>query len=374
MRKNLFAGESGSLYLFALCGISILGSIFSYILVGRTGSFAGMSIANWVSYAVTQVAIVLVVWFFSMWRRYDVFAVAKIRPMKDARRWLLLFPITVFTIIAFLPVSMLFQEFFNLIGFRGGVSAGTIEFDNAGVFFLAVFVIALLPALGEEFLMRGNVLPGLASRGAVFGVFISALLFSLMHANPVQTGYQFCIGVVLAVLFMLSGSLVPCVAVHFFNNFLSLLMTAYIPEIDAAIAGLGAFNWLTGTVSFVVGTLVLVLLLYAYYRLGQPKKEKEGFKVVQGGVVFEEYSLYAYEDNPAPAKKGGAAAEGIKNAFRFVGSLFTAQGWKKVERELFLCCGDVRYVGKSQPMFGLWIAIGLAVAYWGLALVMGLAV
>ena len=95
---------------------------------------------------------------------------------------------------------------------------------------------------------------------------------------------------------------------------------------------------------------------------------------MQGGVVFEEYSLYAYEDNPAPAKKGGAAAEGIKNAFRFVGSLFTAQGWKKVERELFLCCGDVRYVGKSQPMFGLWIAIGLAVAYWVLALVMGLAV
>lgn len=184
MRKNLFAGESGSLYLFALCGISILGSIFSYILVGRTGSFAGMSIASWVSYAVTQVAIVLVVWFFSMWRRYDVFAVAKIRPMKDARRWLLLFPITVFTIIAFLPVSMLFQEFFNLIGFRGGVSAGTIEFDNAGVFFLAVFVIALLPALGEEFLMRGNVLPGLASRGAVFGVFISALLFPLCTQIP----------------------------------------------------------------------------------------------------------------------------------------------------------------------------------------------
>lgn len=40
-----------------------------------------------------------------------------------------------------------------------------------------------------------------------------------MHANPVQTGYQFCIGVVLAVLFMLSGSLVPCVAVHFSTTF-----------------------------------------------------------------------------------------------------------------------------------------------------------
>lgn len=371
MRKNLFAGESGSLYLFALCGISILSNIFAYILVGRTGSFAGMSVANWVGYAVTQVAIVLVVFFFSMWRKYDLIAVAKLRPMKNAGRYLLLLPITIATMVAFLPVSMLFQTFFGVIGFNGGVTASAIEFDNAGVFFLAVFVIALLPAMGEELLMRGNVLPGLVSRGAVFGVFISALLFSLMHANPMQTGYQFCLGVVLALLFMMSGSLVPCVAVHFLNNFLSLLMTAYIPQIDEAIASLGAYNWLTGTVSFVVGLLALVLLLYAYFRLGGEKKEKQGFKVVQGGVVFEEYALYAYSDAPDGKKAG--RLDGVKDAFRFVGSLFTKQGWRNVERELFYSCGDVRYMGKSQPMFGLWIAIGLAVAYWLLALVMGFA-
>lgn len=373
MRRNLFAGESGSLYLFALCGISILSNIFAYVLVGRTGSFAGMSVANWVSYAVTQVAIVLVVLFFSMWRKYDLLAVAKIRLMKNAGRYLLLLPIAIFTIVAFLPVSMLFQTFFGVIGFRGGVSAGAIQFDNAGVFFLAVFVIALLPALGEELLMRGNVLPGLVSRGAVFGVFVSALLFSLMHANPLQTAYQFCLGVVLALLFMMSGSLVPCIAVHFLNNFMSLLMTAYIPQIDGAIASLGAYNWLTGTASFVVGTLVLVLLLYAYFRLGSAKKEKQSFKVVDNGVVFEEYSIHAYADAPTEKKKS-AFGEGVKDAFRFVGSLFTKQGWRNVERELFYSCGDVRYMGKSQPMFGLWIAIGLAVAYWLIALVMGFAV
>lgn len=369
MRKNLFASESGSLYLFALCGISILSNIFYYVLAGRTGTFAGMSVASWVNYAVTQVAIVLVVWLFSLWRRYDLPAVAKLRPMKNPYRYVLLLPIAVFTIIAFLPVSMLFQEFFRVIGFRGGVTAGEIEFDNVGVFFLAVFVIALLPAVGEELLMRGNVLPGLASRGAVFGVFVSALLFSLMHANPVQTAYQFCIGAVLAVLFMISRSLVPCVAVHFLNNFFSLLMTAYIPEIDAAIADLGAFNWLTGTVSFVAGTLVLVLLLYAYYRLGEEKKPKESFRVVQGGVIFDEYTVRAYAEEPE-AKPDRLA--GVKDAFRYVGSLFTKKGWQQTERALFLCC-DVQYAGKNQPMFGLWIAIGLAAAYWLISLVMGLA-
>ena len=37
MRKNLFASESGSLYLFALCGISILSNIFYYVLAAGRG-------------------------------------------------------------------------------------------------------------------------------------------------------------------------------------------------------------------------------------------------------------------------------------------------------------------------------------------------
>ena len=369
MRKSLMASESGSLYLFALCGISILGNIFAYALSGVTGKFAGLSVASWVSYAVTQVAIVLVVWLFSLWRKYDLISVAKLRPMKNPYRYLLLLPITIMTIVAFLPVSMLFNKFFSVIGFVGGVTAGSIEFENAGIFILAVFVMGLLPALGEEFLMRGNILPGLASRGAVFGVFISALLFSLLHANPVQTGYQFCLGVVLAVLFMTSRSLVPCVAVHFLNNFFSLLMTAYIPEIDQAILDLGAFNWLTGTVSFVVGTFLLVLLLYAYYRLGDERREKNGFKVVKNSAVFDEYTITVYPEEPAPEKK---RLKGLGEGVRYFASLFTKKGWQDTERALFLCC-DVQYLGKSQPMFGLWIAIGLAAAYWLITLIVGLA-
>ena len=369
MRKDLLAGESGSLYLFALCGISILSNIFYYLLGSVGGSFAGLSVSGWVSYAVTQVAIVLVVWAFSAWRRYDLLAVAKLRPMKDPRRWLLLLPISVFTIVAFLPVSMLFQVLLGSMGYVGGISASAIDFSNPRVFFLALFVIALLPAFGEELLMRGNVLPGLASRGALFGVFVSAFLFSMLHNNPLQTGYQFCFGAVLAVVFILSGSLVPCVAVHFLNNFLSLLMTAYIPEIDGAIASLGAFNWLTGTASFVIGTLVLVLLLYAYYRLGKPKSDG-GFKVVSGGVVFDEYTITAYADGKSAPKRDRLAP--VKDAFRFVGSLFTKRGWQRTERELFLASG-VQYYGKSQSMFGVWIAMALSAAYWVVALVMGLA-
>lgn len=367
------AGEGGSLYLFALCGISILNNIFYYVLTGRVGSFHGLSIASWVSYAVTQVAILLVVWAFFMWRRCDMVAVIRPRPMKNVKRYALLLPIALATMLAFLPVSMLFTAFFDVIGFRGGVSAGAIVYDNAGIFFLSLFLIALLPAIGEEVLMRGGVLSALTSRGAVFGVFISALLFALLHANPLQTAYQFCLGAVLAVLFLLSGSLVPCVIVHFLNNLFSLLMTAYIPQIDAAIVGLGAWNWLTGTAAFVVCTTLLVVLLFLYYRAGRPKEENGSFKVVDGGVVFEEYTIRAYAEDATEKKKAPAFFGVLKQSFAFVGTLFTRRGWGKVERTLSLESG-IPYYGKSQSMFGVWLAVGLSAAYWVLALVMGLSV
>lgn len=369
MRRNLFAGESASAYLFAICGVSIISNLLGYLLVGRVGSFAGMSVASWVSYAVTQLIIVIVIVAFAAWRRYDVVAVSKLRPMTNPVRYALLVPIAVMTIVAFLPVSMLFQTLFEAMGVHASVSAAAISFDNVGIYFLALFVIALLPAVGEELLMRGTVLPGLATRGVWFGVFISALLFSLMHGNPVQTVYQFCIGAVLAVLFLLSGSIWPCVIVHFLNNFITLTISAYIPQVNAWIASLGNFNFLTGFVAFAVGVLVLFGLFYLYYRAGQPRRRDEGFKVVENGIVFEEYSVYAYSDETAdkPKKKRGAL---FADTLRFCGQMFTPQGWRKAERALAQSCADdIPYLGKAQPMINVWLAVGLACVYWVFGLI-----
>ena len=88
MRKNLFAGEGGSIYLFALCGASILSTAMYYSLAGRTGSFGGMSVTNWVAYALTQVAFVAVVLLYSRFRRVDLLAVAKLRPAKSVGQYL----------------------------------------------------------------------------------------------------------------------------------------------------------------------------------------------------------------------------------------------------------------------------------------------
>lgn len=378
MRRNLIASEGGSVYLFALCGASVLQSVLSYLIAGRAGEFAGMNIGSWIAYAVNQFAIILVVVLFAVWRKYDVREVSKIRPLANPKRWALLVPITFVTIIAFLPLSMLFNAFLGVIGYPVGGSVAMPDYNNVGVYFLSLFLMAFLPAIGEELLMRGTVLPALTTRGVWFGVFISAFLFSFMHGNPVQTVYQFCLGAVLAVLFLMSGSIIPCIIVHFLNNFITITMSAYLPQIDAMINGLGAFNWLTGTVSFVLGSLLLMFLLYLYHRAGKPRAKNDGgFRVVDNGVVFEEYALYAYADGAQSGKakrpkfdfRHNVVADGVK----FVGSLFTKRGWRTAELEL-AGQGGVPYLGKQQPMINVWLAIGFAALWWVVTFISGLLV
>ena len=140
---------------------------------------------------------------------------------------------------------------------------------------------------------------------------------------------------------------------------------------DAVIASLGAYNWLTGTVSFVVGSLLLVWLLWLYRRAGKPRAEREGYRVSDAGIVFDDSTLYAYSDDALPAKPKRAGAA-LVESFKFVGSMFTKKGWKAAERELFLSAG-IPYAGKTQPMLGVWLAIGFSAVYWALALLRGLA-
>lgn len=149
--------------------------------------------------------------------------------------------------------------------------------------------MAIMPAIGEEIFMRGTVFPGLATRNIWFGVLMSGLFFSLMHANPVQTVHQFGLGVVLALVVALSGSIWASVIVHFVNNFISLTLTAYLPQVDAIYVKLGYFNWLTGAASVIIGIVLLVCLLYLFYRAGDKRQragevsnvyEEDGFTIV----------------------------------------------------------------------------------------------
>ena len=232
MRKTIGASESSSIYLMGICVGSLLSLFLSLALRNSSATLDGMSVYSWCGYAIMQIGFIATVFTYARVRKIDIVNVAKLKGRLNALQIVILPFIAIATILVFLPLANAWSAFLSVIGYHGpGVTMP--EFSNVGYYFLALFVLAIMPAIGEEIFMRGTVFSGLATRDIWFGVLMSGLFFSLMHANPVQTVHQFGLGVVLAIVVALSGSVWAGVIIHFFNNFISLTLTAYLPEVDA---------------------------------------------------------------------------------------------------------------------------------------------
>jgi uncharacterized protein len=83
-----------------------------------------------------------------------------------------------------------------------------------------IFMIAVIPALGEELIFRGIVLRlmGEWTRNLHMAVWISAFLFSTMHMQFFSFLPRLLLGVLLGYMFVWSGRLWVPVFAHFFNN------------------------------------------------------------------------------------------------------------------------------------------------------------
>jgi membrane protease YdiL (CAAX protease family) len=104
-----------------------------------------------------------------------------------------------------------------------------IEFESIGDFLLALLVMAVLAAVGEELLFRGLLQPVLGKifRNAHVGIWLSALFFSLFHFQFFGLLPRMALGILFGYLFYWSGSLVMPILGHFINNGLTLLL-AYL--------------------------------------------------------------------------------------------------------------------------------------------------
>ncbi len=107
---------------------------------------------------------------------------------------------------------------------------------------LAVMVVtvAIIPAISEEFLMRGALLESWRRKSAVGAVLLTSLLFALLHSAPSNIPVYFAMGVVLALVYNITRNVWLSVTVHFINNLLSVLVSAlYLdPELMQSLESL----------------------------------------------------------------------------------------------------------------------------------------
>jgi membrane protease YdiL (CAAX protease family) len=104
----------------------------------------------------------------------------------------------------------------QLLGFKPTNGAGTL-YPNMGRVFLDLILVAALPAVFEELTFRG-ILLGAYKDSPKFGIFISSLLFALMHMNIQQFFYTFVGGLVFGYVVVKSRSIISSMIVHFCLN------------------------------------------------------------------------------------------------------------------------------------------------------------
>lgn len=95
------------------------------------------------------------------------------------------------------------------------VPQGDASFTNI---IYVVIAFAVLPALTEEFVFRGIVFSEYSSYGTGVAIFMSSLMFSMLHFNPHQFFIYFFSGIISAYVVYVTQSLFAAVLLHFVNN------------------------------------------------------------------------------------------------------------------------------------------------------------
>ncbi len=93
---------------------------------------------------------------------------------------------------------------------------------------ITVFMIAILPAIGEEWLFRGLIQKELAKAMNVHvAIFITAVLFSAIHLQFLTFLPRVVLGLMLGYMMVFTRNLWVPIAAHFFNNFLAVALYWY---------------------------------------------------------------------------------------------------------------------------------------------------
>ena len=215
---------------------------------------------------------------------------------------LLVIPLSVALICMGQPLAEGFVRLVALIGYDTS-AATSIMPSTPGELAATLILVALLPAIAEEYVFRGCVARAFARKGYVFSVFMSALLFALMHGSPLQLVHQFLIGVVCAVLFFATRSLWPPIILHFLNNAIALVL-GYVQNRGSAFAVTEAWQYVVMCAVGAVATIALLTAVIYLCKARAAKVDPESGAAKRADMERTLRSLYE-----SPEVRGAAQAE-----------------------------------------------------------------
>lgn len=99
---------------------------------------------------------------------------------------------------------------------------------------ISLLSTAIVPALTEEFALRGEVMGSAKCMGDGYAIVFSAILFGIMHGNFVQMPFAFVMGLAIGFAVIKTGSLWTGILIHFVNNAVSVILDYAFSAISSA--------------------------------------------------------------------------------------------------------------------------------------------
>jgi uncharacterized protein len=154
------------------------------------------------------------------------------------------------------------------------LSNSFLKADSLPIYLVNLLVMAVIPAVGEEFLFRGIFQRLLTEwTGKIhLAIWISALLFSMMHMQFYGFIPRMVLGAFFGYLLWWSGNLWLPVIAHFINN--SIAVTAFYlkNDITQKIDHLGAEKAIS--IELILSGLIVSILIYIIARVEKENNQK----------------------------------------------------------------------------------------------------
>ncbi len=127
--------------------------------------------------------------------------------------------------MVFQSLSGLWDKVLGLFGYTNNT---VIPYCNNGIVTVLLFLmLAVIPALVEEFVYRGAILHTLKDYGTGMAIIISAVMFGLGHFSLSTTPFAFLSGLVFGFITIKTHSLVPTVFIHILNNTYAIIYNIF---------------------------------------------------------------------------------------------------------------------------------------------------
>lgn len=116
-----------------------------------------------------------------------------------------------------------------------------VQESVAGTDFISLLMtIAIIPAISEEFFMRGALLEAWRRTSPVGAMLLTSLIFGLLHASPSNLLIYFAMGMLFAIVYNITRNVWLSVIIHFINNLLSVLAAMTLLSADPETAAAAA--------------------------------------------------------------------------------------------------------------------------------------